>query len=350
MIHPWHETLWQQVTGVEARRAHALLLSGPPGQGKRAFAEAYAARMLCRTPDAKGFACGQCEGCRLRLSGNHPDLLQVVPEADLPEAQQSGGKTKPSTQIVIEQIRRLREQLGITAHQAGVRVVLIDPAEAMNINTANALLKLLEEPPPDSLFLLVSSAPRRLLPTIRSRCQQWAFVRPDIAEAGPWVHAQAGEGADTLLALTGGMPVSAVRLATQGGLALSDRFARDLIGLGQGDPVMLAGDWETWLKSKDAQSAGFDMPMLVDWLTRWVWDLTALRLGAAPRFFTGQRRALEAIAGQAEEGALTDCYNGLLQLRRVANHPLNARLMLEDMLMRYARAVRPVQAGAAAGR
>jgi len=341
MIHPWQLEQWQRAVASESRQAHALLLSGPPGQGKRSFAEAYAARVLCRSPDAQGHACGQCEGCRLRASGNHPDLLRVVPEADLPEEAQntSSSKSKPSTQIVVEQIRALREQLSVTAHQSALRVIIIDPAEAMNMNTANALLKLLEEPPVGSLFLLVSSAPRRLLPTIRSRCQQWDFARPDPALASAWLSEQAGQGAEPLLALTGGMPVAAARLASQAGRALHERFVTDLGQPGGFDAVMLAGDWDAWLRSKPATEAGLTLPMLIDWMLRWVWDLAATRLGAPCRYFPASRGLFDTLAQGSTDAAMLDCYNALIQIQRVARHPLNVRLVLEDMLLRYGRAV-----------
>ncbi|QID17949.1 DNA polymerase III subunit delta' [Nitrogeniibacter mangrovi] len=350
MILPWQQRLWRQVVDGEARRAHALLLNGPPGQGKRAFAEAYAARVLCTSPDGEGFACGQCEGCRLRLSGNHPDLLRVVPEAHLPEAEQSGGKTKPSTQILVEQIRELREKLSVTTHQSGARVILVDPAEAMNLNTANALLKLLEEPPPGSLFLLVSSAPRRLLPTIRSRCQQWSFARPDAAQARAWLMDAAGPDADPLLALSGGMPVAAARLAAHQGAALRERFVRDIATVPGADPVMLAGDWDAWLRAKAAVEAGFELPVLIDWMLRWVWDLAATGLGAPARYFPDQDAARARLIAGVAGSQLLDCYNDVVQIHRVASHPLNARLVLEDMLLRYARALRPAQVRTSAGR
>ncbi|MDO9597129.1 MAG: DNA polymerase III subunit delta' [Azoarcus sp.] len=347
MIHPWLEPAWARLVGLQARLPHALLFVGAPGLGKRDLAEALGARLLCDAPLVNGHACGHCVACQWRLSGNHPDLYRVVPAAaaDQSEAGEGGdaaseggsGKAK-SSQILIDQIRELQAALSVTGHHGSQRVVILEPAEAMNAFTANALLKLLEEPPVGCTFLLVSSAPRKLLPTIRSRCQQWSIPRPDAATLGRWQVAE-GRSLDALLALSGGIPLAATRLAEQGGAALLERFVRD-VAASDPDMLKLAGQWEVWLKSKEALAAGFGLTSLVDWMQRWVADLAALRLGGRVRFFPAQERVLSALASRSSVAAASNCYNELAQIRRVAAHPLNLRLFLEDMLMRYARAVR----------
>ena len=255
MIHAWLQPTWQRLIELGERLPHALLFVGPAGLGKRELAEALAARLLCDTPRADGHACEHCEPCQWRLTGNHPDLIRVVPAADAAAAATEAEAETParetpakaaSAQILIEQIRDLQAALNITGHHGSRRVVVLDPAEAMNLFTANALLKLLEEPPTGCVFLLVSSAPRRLLPTIRSRCQQWHFARPSEAELAHW-KAQADRDTQALLALGGGMPLAAERLAEAGGGALLARFVRDIGGLQAADVLRLAGQWEAWL-------------------------------------------------------------------------------------------------------
>lgn len=346
MIHPWLAPTWQRLLDLGERLPHALLFVGPPGLGKRDLAEALAARLLCDAPGADGHACGHCPACQWRLSGNHPDLMRIVPAADaVAEAGEGEGAAEPaagkakSSQILIEQIRALQESLTVTGHHGSRRVVVLDPAEAMNVFTANALLKLLEEPPAGCVFLLVSSAPRRLLPTIRSRCQQWSFSRPPAEALTTWLAAHDDEAAAGLLALTGGLPLAAERMAEQGAGSLLARFVRDIEQLPAGDPLRLAAQWESWLKSKEALAAGFGMATLVDWMQRWVADVAALRLGGRVRFFPARQSALEALAARTSIASASNCYNDFAQIRRVAQHPLNARLMLEDMLMRYARAL-----------
>jgi DNA polymerase-3 subunit delta' len=343
MIHPWLQPTWTRLVELGERLPHALLFVGPAGLGKRALAEALAARLLCDAPRADGHACGHCEPCLWRISGNHPDLQRVVPEAEAlvaseaDGAAEAGGKAA-STQIRIDQIRELQAALSVTGHHGTRRVVLLDPAEAMNGVTANALLKLLEEPPEGCVFVLVSSSPRTLLPTIRSRCQQWHFGRPDEAALARWA-THADPGARAMLALGGGMPLAAERLAEGGGTALHARFVRDIGGLQPADVLRLAGQWEAWLRSKEALAAGFGLPELADWMQRWVSDLAALRLGGRLRFFPAQEGVLAALASRMSVAAASACYNELAQIRKVSRHPLSLRLVLEDMLMRYARAV-----------
>ena len=343
MIQPWLQESWQRLVGLGERLPHALLFVGPPGLGKRELAEALAARLLCAAPATDGHACGRCGACQLRLSGNHPDLLRIIPEADAAadgeaEGGEPEGGKKKSAQIRIEQIRDLQDSLSVTGHQSSRRVVLVDPAEAMNPFTANALLKLLEEPPAGCVFVLVSSAPRRLLPTIRSRCQQWSFARPTADMLVRWLRDEP-DADDKLLAVTGGMPLAARRLARDGAGPLIRRFVRDIAQLPGTDPLRLAAQWDAWLKSKEALAAGLDMVQLVDWVQRWVTDLASLRLGGNARFFPDEVAVLGTLAPRASIASALTCYNELARIRRVSQHPLNARLMLEDMLLRYARAL-----------
>jgi DNA polymerase-3 subunit delta' len=238
---PWQREAWRRLA---ARRAqgtlpHALLLCGPGGVGKRAFAAAFAAALLCERVDAEGMACGACRACRLVAAGSHPDRLALGLEL------RDDGK--PRTEIVVEQIRLLGERLAMTAQFGGLQIALLDPADAMNHAAANALLKTLEEPGPATVIVLVADQPARLPATIRSRCQRIEFQSPTAAEALAWL-AQQGIAADTAaaaLAASGGNPGLALRFAGDGSLAVRAEVAADLRALcaGRLSAVELANRW-----------------------------------------------------------------------------------------------------------
>jgi DNA polymerase-3 subunit delta' len=179
---PWQDALWAQVLSAAERLPHALLLHGARGIGKRHFARTLAQALLCETPDAQRCACGTCAGCLLVAADNHPDLRWLVPAADQPardDAEEtddavgasSAKAPRASRAILIDQVRDVGEFLALAAHRGGRRVVVLAPAEALNGPAANALLKLLEEPPPGAVFIGVADEPMRSCrPCARAAC------------------------------------------------------------------------------------------------------------------------------------------------------------------------------------
>lgn len=213
---PQKERLQQQIA--IGRLPHALLFSGIKDIGKKNFAFAFGAQLLCTHPDRDN-ACDQCSSCHLVNAGTHPDLRLVHPE--------------DSKLIVIEQIRRLNEWVVQTAQQGGHKVSILYPAEQMNIQSANALLKCLEEPSAGTFFILVTDQPGRLLPTIRSRCQQIEFQVPSDKEAIPWLQSRTDSGADisSLLAMAAGAPLKVVNQFDADYLNRRSRIVGEIEGL-----------------------------------------------------------------------------------------------------------------------
>lgn len=210
---PWHAELWQQLWQLEqsGRFPHALLFSGPHGVGKQRLADALVARTLCAGQGA--VACGECHGCRMLAAGYHPDLLRISPE---------DGKR----QIRIDPVREVNRFISQTAQQSGYRVVVISPAEAMNVAASNALLKSLEEPGASTLFLLLADVPSRLLPTIRSRCQQWSLAPVAFEHCGGWLREQlhSDDEARFWWQVAGGLPLLALELADPAQRALRQQL------------------------------------------------------------------------------------------------------------------------------
>lgn len=327
-----HEATWQRLQARRAQLPHALLLAGARGLGKLALARRFAAALLCEQPDARGDACGACPSCNWLGQGNHPDFRLLQPEA-LAEAEPGEGEKKASQQITIDQVRGLDDFLHVGTHRLGLRVVLVHPAEAMNRSTANALLKTLEEPSPDTLFLLVSNEPDRLLPTVRSRCQTLSVPAPETSLAIRWLEASGVEQAARWLPLAGGAPLLAAELATPASRALLDAVVGEL-GKGPAlEPLSAAAALD---KAVKAEKGGTPMKRLVEWVQKWLHDLLLAASAASPRYFTGETERLHRIAAATDTVRLLALAREALQYRAQAEHPLNSRLFLESICMAYA--------------
>ena len=226
-MYPWQEDAWTRLQAMRARLPHAILFHGPAGIGKADFIEAFAQALLCENVRPDGHACGTCASCGWFAQGNHPDYRRVRPEALEDEAPAAEGDEAPaeekkaksktaSKEIKIEQVRALADFMNISTHRQGLRVVVLYPAEALNMPASNALLKTLEEPPPGTVFLLASNGLDRLLPTILSRCRKFALPMPDHAQALAWLEAQGVSDADGWLREQGGAPLAALVQAETG--------------------------------------------------------------------------------------------------------------------------------------
>lgn len=213
------------------RLHHAWLLAGPEGRGKASFAYRAARRLLGAAPDPARGPLGSSPADpvnRLVAAQAHPDLLVL-------ERLSEGGKQKKS--ISVDQARALPEFFSKSPSQARRRVAVVDAADDLNVNAANALLKILEEPPADGVLFLVSHAPGRLLPTIRSRCRRLGFAPWAERDLADLVHRRTGESQAIALAaaaMAGGSPGRALALASAESLE-ADRLARTWVENGLSD-------------------------------------------------------------------------------------------------------------------
>jgi len=217
-MHPWNEPTLHAFAARRDRLPHAILIHGPRGVGKLALAERAAQMLLC---EGASKPCDQCDACRWFKAGNHPDFRRVEPEALWPQAEvdedaPAKRAKQPSIEIKVDQVRELAHFLYIRSHRGALRVALVHPAEDMNENAANALLKGLEEPPAAAVFILVSHRPAQLLPTIRSRCVAFPVGIPPREAALAWLSAQGLVDAPRWLAYAGGAPLRAFDYAARG--------------------------------------------------------------------------------------------------------------------------------------
>jgi DNA polymerase-3 subunit delta' len=217
------------------RLHHAWLLTGPEGIGKATFAYRAARRLLGAPADREYGVLG--------ADPAHPVSRQVIGRAhpDLLVLERAGEDGKPRKTIPVDDARKLSEFFSKSPASAPHRVAIVDAADDLNVNAANALLKTLEEPPPKGVLLMVSHSPGRLLSTIRSRCRRLAFAPPGEAAAAAFVRARADvdeEAALRLARMSGGAPGRALALAAAQALALDDAARELLAGLPRIDEAM----------------------------------------------------------------------------------------------------------------
>lgn len=345
---------WQSDSLVKALgqiRSHAVLVHGAHGAGQLPLALSLARAWLCENTSPMQPACGQCAACHLVSQGHHPDLKVIVPEdlqhslgwshgQDGDEADGDEGsskKRKPSKEIKVEAIRQVVAFCQSTVSRGLAKVVVVHPAQRMNMVAANTLLKTLEEPPGHARFVLTCDTLDELMPTIRSRCQPWHLPSPDEATAAAWLHEQvqqhktgasaskagatwALDDARRLLAAAGGSPLAATELLQLGWTSAMWENAPKELTQGQ------VGAWGQW-----------PLPQVVGLMQKLCHDLACLQVGAAPRYFSAS--SLQPLL-PASLNRLNAWDADLRAAQRHAEHPWSAGLKLQALVLRGQQALR----------
>jgi DNA polymerase-3 subunit delta' len=317
-LYPWHDRLWLMLAPQIDRLPHALLLHGRPGLGKHSFAFRLAQLLVC-TDAQGGSACGKCRGCQLFAAGTHPDLFFI-------------GLMEEAKSIAIDQIRELGEFLSLKPHSAKHKVVVISPAEAMNPNAANSLLKMLEEPPLGSILLLVTSHPAQLPATVRSRCSHLLFTPPDRQTGLVWMQSRCAAAAplENLLDMAGGSPLLAESLLRDGFVQSRGVLLQDLESLysGHADPIACAARWKR-----------LGVKPCLNWLYGFVADLIKVEMEAPASSLTNPEVAPNA-SRQRFKYKISVLYNLVDTIHEYNRHlssPLDELMILEDVLICWAR-------------
>jgi DNA polymerase-3 subunit delta' len=238
----------------------------------------------------------------------------------------------------VDRIRAVGDFLALKGQYGGRQIVLIKPAEAMNRFSANSLLKNLEEPTDDALLILLSSQPSLLLPTIRSRCQQVVFQRPEAEASEAWLAAQLsaqkgkspGIDIKDLLMLCDGAPLTALAMCESGGLT-TRRELMELwvkVRMGKGDPLVCAKQW-----------SDLGLPQATQWLASWTMDLIRLKSGMHPDAISNGdlRPQLQKLVGGLELKGLFAYLEQITEYARWASGQLNAQSAMEELMICWSR-------------
>ncbi len=336
MIFPWQQLAWQNLNNSRGKFHHALLFYGPSGTGKKSFVESFARSLLCQNIDDSFQACGKCSDCLWFQNSTHPDYRLLMPSALRAELSnntddstdtQAGEEKKLSNQITIQEIRALQDLIGLSTHRStGNKVIIIQPADSMNVFAANALLKMLEEPPAKTFFLLVTDDLQRLLPTIISRCRRFILPNANKAESLSWLKEKDVQSAEVLLAQAGGAPLAALEIAET--MEERQAFFQQLIKIAGRSPAVL--DFA-------AQFQKMQLQQIIRWLVTWCYDLMAMKLTDSIRYHVDFHKEIQLIVKRVNSDALLIYQDHLKQSVKTVNHPLNSRLFLEQLLLLYSR-------------
>lgn len=314
----WHQSYLSDwlARAAEQKLAHALLLTGPVGVGKQRLANALAQALLCQ--QSTGLACGQCQSCHLAAAGTHPDLHILLPDE---------GKRL----IRVDQVRELVDFAMHTPQYDGYRVAIIEPAQALNRNAQNALLKTLEEPGKDTLILLLSDQPSLLLPTIRSRCQQVALPLPAMEQALEYLVPRVGDDghARALLAAAGGAPLKALSLDGESWFADREKLLSQCLALlEQRQPVSTTA----------ARFLEYEPLTLLEALALWWQQAAAMTAERAKLADPVLLPLFRRLRGRCDRLRLLECASQALSARSalIAGANPNPELMMEQLLLRLA--------------
>ncbi len=348
-IYSWQQEIWQRLTQNAKLqfRCHALLLKGQQGIGKFEFARHLAKTLLCVEPtdtNNVNYACNVCQSCGWFEHDGHPNYYQILPEAlsglanetaETADSVEAAGKPinakskkKTSQQISIDQIRKLTDFVYMSGHQSGYKIILIYPSEMMNHAAANALLKKLEEPPEQVLFILVAHHPQHLLPTILSRCQQITMPAPDIATSMDWLKKRSVNDPQVCLSAAGLAPLAALHFGESELFVPHEQFVQQISVPSQLNPIALANTMQQ-----------FDLSTIISWLQKWCYDLVSYQTSGKIRYYRYQQIAIKSLAEQVDVQTCIAYSRALYTHQQLSHHPLNARLFLEEVLVSYVQAV-----------
>ena len=318
---PWQKEHWHNLclANQTSKMAHAILFTGPVGIGLQHFSKCLTTSLLCQNSNDNLHICGNCRSCHLIQGESHPDLFNVAPEHT--------GK-----QIKVSEVRKLIDYIHLKSQYGGYKIAVITPADAMNRNAANSLLKILEEPPEHSLLILLSHKPNLLPITVKSRCQYVRFKPAFDEETVRWVnkHQKQQKDAKYLLNMAGGAPLAIEDMLESNALERHKNILDDLFSLKKRreDPIKIAEKWKS-----------YDALQVLLWLSQLFAEMARIKLKAQPaRIYDATTiDRLQELIKQLELYELTGFYHLLLEKygTEASTIGYNTQGLLEDVIVSW---------------
>jgi len=318
MIYPWTHSQWHGLMqrAADDRLPHAVIFSGLDGLGKLNTATAFAQLLLCDSP-VNDLGCNQCRSCAQFNATTHPDFTLIEPE-------------ETGKQIKIDQIRALVNSFSLARHYDRYRIAIISPADAMNPSSANSLLKSLEEPPEQTLIILVTTKLSVLPATIKSRCQHIKFAPPGHDMALTWLNNQQIENeynVNILLAVANGAPLKALNYADSEQLELREVMFTLFYAIGTGKQSPL---------SVENQQLKQGITALIQYLYSWVSDLIKMKLKRVQSITnTDKHDQLQNLASKVNLERLFQYLDQIMDALRLQQAPLNSQMVMDELMLEW---------------
>lgn len=311
MFFSWHDADYDKLArSYLAGNFHALLIYGGARSGQNEFVTYLVKFMLCNNPHGLQ-ACDNCASCVLLRENNHPDLYILVADES---------EERKTLQIKVEQIRALNEFAYRSTHTSNKKIIYLPRLHELNTNSANALLKVLEEPPQNCIFILQAEDIARVLPTIKSRCFKFALSKPERDEALQYIADV--PNADFWLQYYEGEPLFEI--------LFSDEQLHALLNVLQTPSIenILAA-------SKELDPKKIGMAIIMEFVLKWLNDLMQVVCSVEPNYFKTNVDGLTKLAPRVNKDKLYQLQQDVIFLLEWSNHPLNHKLQFENILFKY---------------
>ncbi len=306
-IYPWQTGDYDYLLKLKQRLPHALLIDGAKGLGGINIANAFIQSLLCENPDLDGSYCEICSSCCLYSINSHPDYYCLNLEED-------------EKSITISSVRKMTEFLAVSTHLGHHKVVLVEDANLLNINSSNALLKILEEPPSYALFILLSDNVGKLLPTIVSRCQKYKLSVPDTNVAKAYLTDKNIANSEFWLTYNNNCPLFNVEITEEQFDLLIKVLSKPSV-----DKIY---SFTNSIENKNNA-------IIFEFIIKWLSDLISYKLTGILKYFLNYEDTFIDLA--AKENIIKTFYlqDKLNFLLEWASHSLNHKLQMENILFQY---------------
>lgn len=313
MLYPWQiDDYTNLVNAYNNRKFQTLLIYGAANSAPEEIVHKFIDYLLCVSPNGIE-ACGKCASCIIRHDSDHPDFYLLAADES---------EERKTLLIKVEEVRKVTEFAMMSLHMANRKVIFLPDAGQLNLSSANALLKIIEEPPANCIFILQSANINKLLPTILSRCFKFLLKTPERKLALAYLQQEQLENAEFWLNYFSGEPVFDIPVSAEQLSLLQEGLLKPSVD-------------NIFALSNELDPKKIGMAFWLDYLGKWLSDIARVKLGGSPAYFSTAHESLIKLVSRVNDEKLYALQDELVFLSEWTEHPLNHKLQLENLLFRY---------------